>query len=197
MASISRVPETDRVGDARRILVYGVTGSGKSTLATTLGEIVGIPATDVDRLCWRPGWVQVPKDEQRAVVDELTRTDAWILDAAYLSWSDVVLRRAELVVTLDYSRWRSLTRLLRRTLLGIVTRRELCNGNHDSWGSLVGHRSIVAWHTRSFRSQRERMRGWAAAVSGPRVVLLRRPSEADAFLERVREEAAGTGRVSP
>ena len=66
---------TDRVGDARRILVYGVTGSGKSTLARALGEIVSIPVLDADHLCWRPGWVQLPKDEQRALIDELTRAD--------------------------------------------------------------------------------------------------------------------------
>jgi adenylate kinase family enzyme len=178
-------------------VVYGVTGSGKSTLATVLGEIVGIPATDVDALCWRPGWVQVPKDEQRAVVDALTRTDAWIIDAAYLAWRDLAVERADLVVALDYSRGRSLARLLTRTLTGIVTRREIGNGNHDSWRSLVGRRSLVAWHTRSFRGQREWMRGRAASASGPPVVLLGRPSEAGAFLERVREEAAGTGRVTP
>jgi adenylate kinase family enzyme len=191
------VPETDRVGDARRILVYGVTGSGKSTLARALGEILGIPVLDADHLCWRPGWVQIPKDEQRALFDRLTRTDAWILDAAYNVWRDLVLQRTDLVVALDYPRWRSLTRLLWRTVTGIVTRREICHGNRESWRSLVGRDSIVTWHVTSFRRQRERMRAWAAAPSGPRVVLLRRPGDADAFLERVREEAAGAGRVSP
>jgi adenylate kinase family enzyme len=103
------VPETDRVGDAHRILVYGVTGAGKSTLARELATIVGIPVTDVDHLCWLPGWVQVPKDEQRAVFDRLTRTDAWVLDAAYMAWRDIVFERSDLVVALDYPRWRSLT----------------------------------------------------------------------------------------
>jgi adenylate kinase family enzyme len=187
------VPETDRVGDAQRILVYGVTGSGKTTLAGQLGQIIDIPAIDVDDLSWRPGWMPLPKEEQRAVFDELTRADAWLLDAAYIAWRDAAVERADLVVALDYPRWISLTRLLRRTLTGIVTRREICNGNRDSWRSLVGRRSIVAWHFRSFPRERERMRGWAAAESGPLVVLLGRPREAEAFLERIREEAAGLG----
>jgi adenylate kinase family enzyme len=188
---------TDRVGDARRILVYGVTGSGKSTLAGALGEITGIPVLDADDLCWRPGWVQIPQEEQQALFDRLTRADTWILDAAYDVWRDIVLERTDLVVALDYPRWRSLVRLLWRTVTGIVTRREICHGNRDSWRSLVGRHSIVTWHVTSFRRQRERMRAWAAAPSGPRVVLLRRPRDAAALLERVREEAAGTGRVGP
>jgi len=185
------VPETDRVGDARRILVYGVTGSGKSTLARELGEIVGIPVTDVDHLSWRPGWVQLPRDEQRALFDELTRADAWVLDAAYGAWRDLALERADLVVALSYPRWLSLTRLLRRTVVGIVLRREICNGNRDSWRSLVGRRSIVAWHFESFPRERDRMREWASSAGGPPVVLLHRPGEAAAFLDRVREEAVG------
>lgn len=185
------MPETDRVGDARRILVYGVTGSGKSTLARELGEIIGIPATDVDHLSWRPGWVPLPRDEQRALFEELTRADSWLLDAAYGAWRDVAIERAELIVALSYPRWLSLTRLLRRTLVGIVTRREICNGNRDSWRSLVGRGSIVAWHFRSFPRERDRMRAWASAPTGPPVVVLRRPRAATAFLERVREEAVG------
>jgi adenylate kinase family enzyme len=187
------VPETDRVGDARRILVYGVTGSGKSTLSRQLATITGIPLTDVDDLSWRPGWVPLPKDEQRVLFDEVTRADTWILDAAYGAWRDVAIERTDLVVALDYPRWISLTRLLRRTVVGIVTRREICHGNRESWRSLVGRRSIVAWHVESFPRERERMRGWAAAASGPRVVLLRGPGDAEAFLERVREETAGLG----
>jgi len=190
------VPETDRVGDARRILVYGVTGSGKSTLARTLGEITGIPVTSVDDLSWMPGWVPVPTNEQRALFDELTKAETWILDAAYGAWRDLALKRADVVVALDYPRWVSLTRLLRRTLVGIVTRRELCNGNRESWRSIWGSDSIVTWHFASFSRTRRWMRAWAAAPSGAPVVLLLRPRDAAPFLKRVRDDLTGTGRVA-
>ena len=191
------MPETDRVGDARRIVVYGVTGSGKSRLARRLGEVVGIPATDVDHLSWRPGWVQLPRDEQRALFDEVTRADTWLLDAAYGAWRDLALERADLVIALDYPRLTSLGRLTRRTTARIIDREEVCNGNRERWRSLVGRDSIVAWHFGSFARMRDRMREWAAASSGPPVVVLRRPREAEAFLERVRQEFGGAGRVTP
>jgi adenylate kinase family enzyme len=171
------------VGDAQRILVYGVTGSGKSSLARRLGQITGIPTTSVDDLSWTPGWVQVPRDEQRARFDELTKNETWILDAAYGAWRDLALERADVVVALDYPRWVSLARLLRRTLVGIVTRRELCNGNRESWRSIWGRESIVAWHFGSFARERARMRGWVVASCGPPVIQLRRPAHARSFVE--------------
>ena len=63
------MPETDRVEDAQRILVYGATGSGKSIMARRLSELTGIPWTSVDDICWSPGWVQMPQDEQVAHFD--------------------------------------------------------------------------------------------------------------------------------
>jgi adenylate kinase family enzyme len=171
------------VGDARRILVYGATGSGKSTMALALGDLTGIPATSVDDICWNPGWVQMPPDEQIARFDALTRTDTWILDSAYGPWRDLAYQRADLVVALDHPRVISLARLLRRTRARIVDRQEVCNGNHESWRAVFARDSLVMWHCTSFRRKREEMRAWEAAASGPPVIRLRRPAHARAFME--------------
>jgi adenylate kinase family enzyme len=176
------VPTTDCVGDARRILVYGVTGSGKSVLAAKLGELVGIPATSVDDICWRPGWVQLSPEEQIARFDALTRTDAWVLDSAYGPWRHLAYARADLVVALDYARVVSLSRLLRRTRARIVDQQEICNGNHESWRTIFARDSLVVWHFTSFRRKRAEMQAWEAAASGPPVIRLRRPAQARAFL---------------
>ena len=176
------MPETDRLGDAQRILVYGVTGSGKSRMAATLSELTGIPLTSVDDITWSPGWVPMPTDEQIAHFDDLTTADAWILDSAYGTWRDLVLERADLVVALDYPRLVSFGRLLRRTAARIIDRQEVCNGNHESWRSVFARDSIVKWHVTSFRRKRRQMRTWAAAATGPRVILLRRPAHARSFV---------------
>jgi adenylate kinase family enzyme len=177
------VPKTDRVGDARRILVYGATGSGKSTLAGALGELTGIPVTSVDDICWNPGWVQMPPDEQIAHFDALTRTEVWVLDSAYGHWRDLVIERADLVVALDYPRLVSLARLLRRTAARIIDRQVVCNGNQESWRAVFARDSLVVWHFTSFRRKRAEMREWEAAVSGPRVIRLRRPADARSLVQ--------------
>lgn len=176
------MPETDRLGDARRILVYGVTGSGKSTLAKTIGEITGIPATSVDDITWSPGWVPMPTAEQVSYFDDLTKTEVWILDSAYSTWRDLVLERVDVVVALDYSRWLTLARLLRRTAARIIDRQEVCNGNRESWRSVFARDSIVWWHFTSYNRKRAQMRAWAAAPSGPAVIRLRRPAHARSFV---------------
>jgi adenylate kinase family enzyme len=167
---------TDRVGDARRILVYGATGSGKSFMARALSELTGIP-------CRRPGWVPTPKAEQLAHFDALTATDSWILDAAYDAWRHLAYERADLVIAMDYPRLTSLTRVLRRTATRMRRREEICNGNYETWRRSFSKSSLVVWHFRSFGSKRAEMRQWAAAAAGPRVVVLRSPAGARAFLE--------------
>lgn len=104
------------LGDARRILVYGVTGSGKSTLAAQLAEATGLPWHSVDDLTWRPEWMEVPQEEQRRRIEANCAEPGWILDTAYEAWRDVPLRYAPVVVALDYSRWFTLQRLVRRTI---------------------------------------------------------------------------------
>ncbi|MGH3361966.1 MAG: adenylate kinase [Nocardioides sp.] len=170
----------------RRILVYGVTGSGKSVAAAAIAERTGLPLTLVDELTWLPGWVPVDEGVQRARFAEIAAGDAWVLDTAYGAWLDVALRRAELVVGLDYPRWLSLQRLVRRTALRMIDRRPICNGNTESLRSTLSRDSIIAWHFRSFTRKRARMRAWAASSPGPDVLLFSRPRDLDAWLDGLR-----------
>jgi adenylate kinase family enzyme len=165
----------------RRILVYGVTGSGKSTAAQRVGAVTGLPVHLVDELTWRPGWQGVPEVEQREVFARITASDAWVLDTAYSTWLDLVLERCELVVGLDYPRWLSLGRLLRRTVVRIVDRRPICNGNVETLRNALSRDSIVVWHFRSFARKRARLRAWARSGEVP-IVVFRRPAELDRWV---------------
>lgn len=166
-----------------RIVVYGVTGSGKSTLAARIAERTGLPYVSADDLTWQPGWVAVPDAEQRRRIAEVCAAERWVLDAAYTKWKDVVLPRTQLVVGLDYPRWLSLGRLVRRTLVRAVTRERICNGNVESVRQLFSADSIVRWHFSSFARKRARIREWAAESPGPVVVRLTSPRETRRWLE--------------
>lgn len=170
------------LGDARRVLVYGVTGSGKTTLAARLSEVTGIDWVAVDDHTWLPGWVQLSEEEQRRRFTDICAGEEWILDSAYGVWSDIPLARAQLVVGLDYARLVSLGRLLRRTAARIVDRREICNGNVETLTGTLSRESIVAWHFRSFRRKHERLVAWEADPAKPPVLRLRTPAQTEAWL---------------
>ena len=165
-----------------RVLVYGVTGSGKSTAALAIGARTGHPVTLVDELTWLPGWVSVDPAVQRELIGEVVAGERWLLDSSYGDWLDFVLPRTQLVVGLDYPRWLSLSRLVRRTVSGAVTKEPRCNGNVETWRALLSGRSIIRWHFRSFARKRARMRAWAASPDGPEVLLFRRPRELEAWI---------------
>jgi adenylate kinase family enzyme len=165
-----------------RILVYGVTGSGKSTLARRIGERLGLSYHSVDDLTWQPGWILLPMEAQRELIAAVCAGDSWVIDSAYSGWLDIAMGRAELIVGLDFPRWLSLSRLLRRCVVRVVRRTPVCNGNVETWRALFAADSIVAWHFHSFGRKRRRMRQWHADPAAPPVLLFRRPRELTAWL---------------
>jgi len=178
-----------------RIVVYGVTGSGKTTLAARLAEQTGLPWHSVDDLTWEPGWVEVPLDEQRRRIAAICAGQQWILDAVYSKWLDIVLPRVELVVALDYPRWLSLGRLVRRSVMRALNRRSVCNGNIESFRQLVSRDSIVVWHFRSFSRKRARINKWAADEPGPTVVRLSSPSATQRWLRELSRSSTETSQA--
>ncbi len=95
-------------------------------------------------------------------------------------------------MALDYARLTSFSRLLRRTLRRMIDRTEVCNGNRESFREIfLARDSILLWHVTSFRRKRTEMRTWEAATSGPRVIRLRRPAHARAFLAWETAQTAG------
>jgi hypothetical protein len=73
-------------------------------------------------------------------------------------------------VALDYPRWFSLQRLLRRTVSRAATGQEMCNGNTETWRQMFSRDSIIVWHFRSWRRKRARIHQW---VSDPSTALER------------------------
>ena len=174
-----------------RVLFYGVTGSGKSSAARAYAQATGLPEFSADDdIGWLPGWQQRTVEEQRDLAAAIADQGRWVLDSAYGVWRDVVLPRAELVVGLDYPRWLSLARLVRRSLRRALTREPVCNGNYETVARLFIDDSIIRWHFRSFTRKRQVMRGLQADPAMPPAILFRHPRELEKWLEQLSATAA-------
>jgi adenylate kinase family enzyme len=85
----------------KRIAIIGSSGSGKSTLAARLGQALDLPVHHLDRLFWRPGWQETPRDEWRALQKQISAEPQWIIDGNYSGTLDIRLAACDTVVWLD------------------------------------------------------------------------------------------------
>ena len=87
-----------------RIVIIGCGGSGKSTLARQLGEKLDLPVVHLDKLFWKPGWMETsPEEFDVKLVAELEKP-RWIMDGNFNRTIQQRLARCDTVIYLDYSR---------------------------------------------------------------------------------------------
>jgi adenylate kinase family enzyme len=101
----------------QRILVIGCCGAGKSTFAKELSSKLDLPLVHLDRLFWKPGWIE----QEELVFAELLQTevarDEWIIDGNYLKYLPLRLKYADTVIFLNLNRWVCTWRVLKRWIL--------------------------------------------------------------------------------
>jgi adenylate kinase family enzyme len=132
----------------RRISVTGTAGSGKSTLARELASLLQVPHLELDSVYHQQEWTPLPRSEFRDRVERFVAQDGWITDGNYSAVQDLVWKRADTVAWLDLPRHLVMRRLAWRTVRRVLTRKELWNGNHETWRALFSldpERSILAW----------------------------------------------------
>lgn len=148
--------------------MVGNTGAGKSTVGRALAAQLGLAYLELDAVFWGPGWQMVSDDEGRRAIDRVLaapRAQAgWVVDGNWNSRIGDTLGALDTVVWLDYSRWVVMTRVVRRTVLRLVCRRPLWNGNRERWANLVSRRpddNIILWawtqHSPSRAQHEQRM----------------------------------------
>lgn len=100
----------------KKILIIGSGGAGKSTLARQLHDATGIEVTHLDKVFWRPNWVETPKDEWEKTIENLLKKDSWIMDGNYGGTLEMRFAVCDTVIFLDMPRticvWQAFTRFL-------------------------------------------------------------------------------------
>ncbi|MGM7700431.1 DNA topology modulation protein [Pseudalkalibacillus sp. Hm43] len=101
----------------KKIAIIGSPGAGKSTLSRRLSVVSGIEVYHLDRLYWKPGWVESSREEIRRIQLELVQKDQWIIDGNFGSTMDIRLDAADTIVFLDIPRSKCFYRVIKRRLM--------------------------------------------------------------------------------
>jgi adenylate kinase family enzyme len=161
-----------------RVMVIGPCGAGKSTLAFALADRTGLPLFHMDKLAWKPGWVDRGNDELREILRSIVIRERWLIEGSYGSTLPDRLPYADSVVYLDFPIWLCLARILRRIWhYRGRTRPDMTEGCPERLD--IGFLwYVVRWNA----GPRKRLEP-ALAAHVDKVVRLRNPREAHAWLE--------------
>ncbi|HMB22935.1 MAG: adenylate kinase [Chloroflexota bacterium] len=175
----------------QRVIVIGVTSSGKSTLAEKLAKRFDLNYIELDALNWEPDWQAAPLEVFRARVEAaLAQSEKWIVAGNYHVVRDLTWPRAEAVIWLDYSIWRVLWQLTRRSLRRAWTRELLWGTNYEPFWihlKLWSTDSLYHW---LFKTYWRRKREYPMLLSQPEyrhLKLLRftHPNETEAWIKNL------------
>ncbi|HEX7166777.1 MAG TPA: AAA family ATPase [Acidimicrobiales bacterium] len=164
-----------------RIHVVGTSGSGKTTVARSAAARLGVPHLELDAVRHQPNWTEMPNDEMWAVVTAFTtQHEAWVVDGNYGFVRDALWARATHIVFLDLPRWRIMTQVIRRSFARAAFRRELWNGNTETFRSWADPTHPIRW---AWTSRDRRRQQYAESVAtDPRWVVLTSRREVQAWL---------------
>lgn len=99
-----------------RLLIIGSPGAGKSTLAVEVARLTRLPLVHLDRLHWKPGWVESGKEEFDSKLSEAIGGPSWVIEGNYGRTLPLRLTRADTVVDLDLPRWQCVLGIVRRAI---------------------------------------------------------------------------------
>lgn len=138
-----------------RISVVGTSGSGKTTTARRAAAGLDVPFVELDAIHHQAGWVPLPAADLRARVAEVVAGAAWVVDGNYGAVRDLVWGRATTIVWVDPPRGVVMAQVVSRSIVRLVTRRELWNGNRERWSNVLDADHPVRWAWSTFPRRRE------------------------------------------
>ncbi|MFI5781620.1 AAA family ATPase [Nocardia sp. NPDC051570] len=166
-----------------RILISGISGAGKTTLATALAHRLGVPRHELDALHHGPNWTRRPDFE--ADVERFSIGPRWITEDQYQAiLGDLLWTRADTVVWLDLPRRTVMFRVIRRSFLRALLRRELWNGNRESFRNWPSPDHPIRWAWARHAHRRARTEALAADHPGVRIIRLRTAAEVRIWLSQ-------------
>lgn len=140
-----------------RAYVLGTSGSGKTRFSLALASALQLTHLELDALRHQPNWTPLPEGEMRQRVADFCIKENWVVDGNYSFVRDLVIARATDLFLLDYPRYVIMRRVIFRSLSRVITRKQLWNGNRESWKFLFRFNrdeNVVLWAWSTYSERR-------------------------------------------
>lgn len=98
----------------KKIIIIGSGGAGKSTFAHELGKLLKINILHLDKLYWKPNWIEPSKDEWKKLLEKELQKDEWIMDGNFGGTLEMRLKYCDTVIFLELPRVVCLYRTFKR-----------------------------------------------------------------------------------
>lgn len=71
----------------------------------------------LDAYFWKPGWKATPDEEWNHLQGNLVKEEKWIIDGNYSRTLDIRMKRADVIILMDLSRWITVYRVIKRRVM--------------------------------------------------------------------------------
>ena len=131
------------------ISIVGPSCSGKTSLAMKMKERYNkLQIIDMDNLFWEPNWIMVNDHEflkrlENKINECKLNNKPIILVGNYRIANYYTWIKSDLVIILYIPFWVAFMHCLKRTLMGLLFKTKICNGNSETISNLLSKQSII------------------------------------------------------
>lgn len=169
-------------------MVIGVSpGVGKTTFARTLGEALQIQVHHLDKLYWKPGWIETPLEEFADAQKKIMEGEEWIIEGNYGNTFDLRIQYADTIIYLELPLYVCLYRVVKRWVTNIgKTRPDMGEGCEEKLDWEFIKFIYTTFYSRK-KKMKERFRSFQETEANKNIIILNSKKQIQDFLDARRK----------
>jgi len=170
----------------KKIVIIGTSSSGKTTLGKYISNKMNIPHKELDEFYWEANWTGAEASVFRNRVDEFTKNETWVVDGNFGQIRDLLWKKANTIIWLDYPIHIILKQFLRRSIIRSIKKEKLWNNNTETFrNNIFSSNSLLIWIFKTYRSNKQEFAELMKSnkYSHLKFIRLEHPNETEQFLK--------------